>query len=71
MYFFELLVGFVKIDTWISLACFMDLSRFIHDFFLVVTLATRYMDLLTFLHGFVKIVLCTSKPNAKQNKAEV
>ena len=29
--------GFVKIDSWISLSCYMDLSKLIHGFLLVVT----------------------------------
>ena len=28
--------GFIKIDTWISLSCYMDFSKFITGFFLVV-----------------------------------
>ena len=38
----KLLHGFVKIDTWISLSCYMDLSKLKHGF----------LDL---LHGFVNI----------------
>ena len=29
--------GFIKIDTWISLSCYMDLSELIHGFVKVVT----------------------------------
>ena len=45
---YKLLHGFVKIDTWISLSCYMDLSKLLQ------------MDLLKLLHGFVKVVLCFS-----------
>ena len=31
------IVGFVKIDTWISISCYMDLSNLIHGFLWVVT----------------------------------
>ena len=37
MYFPKLLHGFVKIDTWISLSCYMDLSKLLHGFVKVVT----------------------------------
>ena len=29
--------GFIKIDTWISLSCYMDLSELIHEFVKVVS----------------------------------
>ena len=36
MDFSKLFYGFVKIDTWIFLSCFIDLSKFIHGFVKVV-----------------------------------
>ena len=34
---FALFVGFIKIDTWISLKCYMDLSKLLQGFVKVVT----------------------------------
>ena len=56
--FFKFLNGFVKIDKLISLNCYMDLSKLIHRFLLIVTWICQnwYMDFFSnFLHGFVKI----------------
>ena len=41
MHFSELLHGFVKIDTWISLSYYMDLSKLIHGFLLETGHATK------------------------------
>ena len=66
MDFSELLHGIVQIDTWISLSCYMDLSKLIHQFLLVVTRIFKInalislscnMDLSKMLHGFVKVVM--------------
>ena len=32
MYFTKLLYGFVKIDTWISLNCYLHLSKLLYGF---------------------------------------
>ena len=37
MYFSKLLHGFVKIDKWITLSCYMDLSKVIHRFHWIFT----------------------------------
>ena len=44
----KLFHGFVKTDVWISLICYMDLSKLRHGFFKVITFSR-------FLHGFVKV----------------
>ena len=36
MDFSKLLQGFVKIDAWISLSCYMDLSKLLHGLVEVV-----------------------------------
>ena len=56
----KLLSGCVKIDTWISQSCYMDLSKLIHGCLKVVTV--------------VKVstyVLCISCTWPKKNQAEV
>ena len=65
-----MVVGLAKIDIWISLSCYMDLSKFIHGFLLVVTFIfqSSYMDLSKLLHGFVKVVLCISLPFPNKTK---
>ena len=45
MDFSKLLHRYVKIETWISLSCYMDLSNLSHV----------YLDLLKLLEGFVKV----------------
>ena len=55
MVFSHLLQGFVKIETWISLSCYMDLSKLIHGFS-------------ELLHGFVKVGLCISLPLPNKTK---
>ena len=37
------IVGFVKVVTWISLNCYLDLSKLIHVFLLVVTLNRHFL----------------------------
>ena len=66
----SLLDRFVKFDTWISLSCWMDLSKFIHEFLSVALLICQsgYMDLLKSLNGFVKVVLCIPRPLPYQIK---
>ena len=56
MNFAKLLHGFVKIDIWISLACYMDLSMLLRGFLKVNTW--------TFQSHFMYF-----SPFAKQNKA--
>ena len=57
--------GFVKSDTWISLSCYMDLSKLSHGFVKIhiwISLSS-YMDLFDVSKfGFVKIVRCISHP---------
>ena len=67
MDFFKLLNGFVKIFTWISLGCYMDLSKLI--------IGSCYVDLSKLLFGFVKVVKwirqgvqCFSRPLPNKNK---
>ena len=45
--------GFVKIDTWISLCCYMDFSKLIHGFNEIVTWICQScnVDLVNLLHG--------------------
>ena len=66
----ELWNGFVKIATWISLSCWMDLSKFIHEFlyFALLICQSGYMDLLKSLNGFDKVVLCIPRPLPNQIK---
>ena len=47
----KLLHGFVKIDIWISLCRYMDLSKLN-----VLTSVSCNMDLSKLLHGFFKVV---------------
>ena len=72
MDFSMLLPGFVKIDTWISLSCYMDyyklLHRFVkimHGFVEVAAWICRccYMDLLKLVYSFLAI--------CQTNQAEV
>ena len=63
--------GFVKIDAWISLSCYMDLSTLMHWFL-------EGVKWILLLCAFVKVVMwiCQScsfyfSPFAKQNQAEV
>ena len=58
------IVGFAKVVAWISLNCYMDLSKFTQGFvkvvawiFLVVTWIYKkwYMDFFRLINGFVKI----------------
>ena len=46
MDFFKLLHGFVKIDTWICLSCYVDLSKLLNVFVNFVTQIFFYV----FLH---------------------
>ena len=55
MDFSKLLHGLVKIETLISLSCYLDLSKLLHVFLKV-------------LHGFVKIFLCISRPLPNKTK---
>ena len=50
---FKLVHKFVKIHTWISLRCFMDLSNF--KFHAWISLS-YYMDLSKLLQGYFKVV---------------
>ena len=43
MDFSKFLHGFVKIDTGISLSCYMDLSKLLHGFFKVVLCISRLL----------------------------
>ena len=54
---FDYIVGFVKVDTWISLGCYMDFSKMLHVFLYIVTwiCQNRYMHIYRLLYGFVKI----------------
>ena len=72
-------IGFVKVVSWIcqnwyigiSLICYMDLSKFIHGFLLVVTwiFQSSYMDLSKLFRGFVVVVvLCISLPFPNKTK---
>ena len=47
--------GFVEVVTCISLSCYMNLSKLIHVFLLIVN---WYMDFSKLLRGFVKIATC-------------
>ena len=51
----KLLHGFVKIDTWISLSCYMDFSKLLHGFFKVDSWisVSCYMELSKLIHGFL------------------
>ena len=55
MGFSKLLNGYVKVETWISLSSYMDLSKLIHGFS-------------ELLHGFVKVGLCISRPLPNKTK---
>ena len=41
MDFSKLLYGFVKIDTWMSQSCYMNLSRFLHMFYVFLALGQK------------------------------
>ena len=47
--------GLVKIDTWISLSCYMDLPKLLHAF-------------LKLLYGFLKVALCFYHPLSNKTK---
>ena len=42
MDFSKLLYGFVKIDRWISLSCYIDLPKLLHGFELKVLNESKY-----------------------------
>ena len=50
------IVGFVKIDTWISISCYMDLSKLLHG-------QSFYMDL-----SILFLALCQTKPRLSWTK---
>ena len=50
------IVGFVKIDTWISISCYMDLSKSLHG-------QSCYMDL-----SILFLALCQTKPRLSWTK---
>ena len=56
MNFFKLLRGVVKTDAWISLGCYMDLSKLKYVFLSVVVWICQncYKDFSDLLHGCVK-----------------
>ena len=52
----------VKFVTWISLSCYMDLSKLIFGFLWVITWICQnwFMEFSKLFHGFVKIDTCIS-----------
>ena len=45
MDFSKFLNGFVKVDTWVSLSCYMDLSKLLHRFVKVVLYFSPFFSL--------------------------
>ena len=58
MDFSKLLQGFVIIEIWISVICYMDLPKMLYGFVKVVTWICQnwYMNFSKLLHGFAKVV---------------
>ena len=63
--------GFVKIDTWISLSCDMDLSKLIHRYLLVVIWIFKRSSLSTALaniHWIVNKIQDTGRKKQRTNE---
>ena len=84
MDFSNLLHGFFQVVAWISLICYIDLSKFIYLSCYVDLSKLMFTDFSKWLYGFVKVLngfflfqgfikvfLCMSRPFAEQNQAEV